>query len=151
MANERDLYNFKERRAGFCHEIEKYIPSQGEKQIFKAGRDIQQMKENFRNWLGFHSDSDSFICENNQIGIAISQVLIEEGIQPSQDGSIISIDEIEPYLSGSIKLACWRLDHEDRYEPAVDLLCREIEKSLSHKLKLVSRSQFSSSQSLKKV
>ncbi len=149
-ANERNLYNFKERRAGFCHEIEKYIPSQGEEKIFKVGRDIQQMKDGFRSWLGSHSDYDGFICENNQVGIAISQVLAEEGIKPGQDVSLICIDEIEPYLSGNIKLACWKLDHEDRFMLAVDLLCKEIEKPMSHKLKLVSRSRFLPGQSLKK-
>ena len=140
LAMNKTIFNFKERRAGFLHEMEKRGPAA--ERIVPLADTVEEGKTAFRNWLQSHPLPEGLLCESIHTGIAAMQVLLEQGIMPSQDVQLICVDEAEPYLSGGLRMASWKLDHSERMELAADMLDRSIRHPSRFAHKLVSRSVF---------
>lgn len=148
LAMNKTIFNFKERRAGFLHEMEKAGPAA--ERIVPLADTVEEAKAAFRNWLETHPLPEGLLCESFHTGVAAMQVLLEQGIMPGQDVQLICVDEAEPYLSGGLRMASWKLDHSERMELAADMLDRSIRHPSRFAHKLVSRSVFQPGDTLRR-
>jgi Transcriptional regulators len=141
LANEMNIYNFRQRREGFKQAMLNNHLDFSETMLIPMGLTIDETCEKMKEYLQNSVLPDAFIMENYQVSIGVMKALREKGIRIPEDISLIGVDEIPSYTTGDCKLTTVKIAHTDRATMVVNLLKNEIESSISTKFKILSDCQ----------
>ena len=151
LANEKDIYNFRERRKAFCdtmarHQIDAY--AQG--RIVPIGTTVNDVYQKSREYLESHHLPEAFLMENYQVSIGMTRALMERGIEIPGQISLIGIDVVPEYMTGNFKLTAVRVPHTERAVAAVVMLEKEIRRKSDVKSRILTYCDFIEGESTKK-
>lgn len=138
LANEVDIYNFKERREGFKQAIINNGLEFKPDMIVRMGRMIENANEKMKMYLKGNALPDAFIMENYQVSIGVMKAMKVEGIVIPEDISLIGVDEVPSYIAGDCKLTTIKVDHINRPNMVMLLLQKEIMENIPIKFKALS-------------
>lgn len=149
LANEVDIYNFSQRRAGFRMGLEKNGILADESLIVRAGTTIDDVSEKMERYLDKNDLPDAFIMENYQVSIGVMRALRKKGIQVPQDVSLAGVDELPSYMTGECRLTTVRVAHAQRAQAVMMFLEKEIREPVAAKFKIFSNSELIRGNSVK--
>lgn len=138
LANTVDIYNFRQRRAGYRAGLRKNRLELREDSIFPIGERINDVYENMKVYLDNHRLPDAFIMENYQVSMGVMRVLRERKISVPSDVSLVGVDELPSYLTGDFLLTTVRVEHSERARAVMMFLEQEMKGTLSGKFKIYS-------------
>ena len=127
LANDIEIYNFRQRRKGFCgafleHNQNPYQPGR----IVEAGATIENVYHKMNRYLDFHGLPEAFIMENYQVTIGTMRALKERRIAVPEQVALIGIDALPSYMTGDCQLTAVRIPHTERAVLVIMLLEKEI-------------------------
>lgn len=138
LAHDKEIYNFKQRRRGFCDALLEYNRNPyAEHSIVPIGSTIESVYLRMRQYLEENKLPDAFVMENYQISIGVMRALRERRIAVPDKVSLIGVDEIPAYMTGDCKLTAVRIPHTERARLAMMMLAREIEKQSTTKSRIM--------------
>lgn len=149
LANEVDIYNFSQRRAGFRMGLRKNGITADEGLIVRAGTTIDDVSEKMERYLDKKDLPDAFIMENYQVSIGVMRALRKKGISVPRDVSLAGVDELPSYLTGECRLTTVRVAHAERAQAVMMFLEKEIKDPVAAKFKIFSNSELIRGNSVK--
>ena len=138
LANEIDIYNFKQRRDGFKQAVINHDLEFRPDLIVPMGRTIDHANEKMKQFLRENPLPDAFIMENYQVSIGTVKAMKTAGISIPEDISLIGVDEVPSYATYDCNLTTIKVDHVNRPYMVMLLLQREITESIPTKFKAMS-------------
>ena len=137
LATEINIYNFRARREGFLEAVRRYNLPKEQCPIVALGSRIDENYRKMTEYLEHNKLPEAFINENYQVSFGMLKALAEKGIRVPEDVSVIGIDEIPDYLTGSIHLTAIKIPHTQRARLVMSLLEQEIEKEVDIKSRVL--------------
>lgn len=151
LANEKEIYNFRQRRKGFCDALLEYNQNPyTENCIVPIGNTIENVYLKMRNYLEENGLPDAFIMENYQVSIGVMRALAERQISVPEDISLIGVDLLPAYMTGDRNLTAVRIPHTERACLAMMMLAKEIEQQSTTKSRIVTDCCLVEGESVKK-
>ncbi len=138
LANKVDIYNFRQRRAGYRAGLRKNRLELREDSIYPIGERIEDIYENMKHYLDHHRLPDAFIMENYQVSMGVMRAFRERKIAVPQEVSLVGVDELPDYLTGDFLLTTVRVEHAERARAVMMFLEQEMKGALSAKFKIYS-------------
>ena len=135
LGNTKDIYNFRQRRAGYRAGLRKNRLTLQDDSIVLMGDKINNVYENMKVYLESHRLPDAFIMENYQVSIGVLRAIRERNIAIPRDVSLIGVDELPSYLTGDLLLTTVKVEHAERAQVVMMFLEQEINGGISHKFK----------------
>lgn len=136
LANDKDIYNFRERRIGFHETLIRHNLNYNHDQMIPIGTSIDSVYARMKEYICNHNLPDAFIMENYQVSIGVTRALREKKISIPKDVSLIGIDEISDYLTSDYRLTAVKVPRTERALIVMILLKNEIENESSFKSKV---------------
>lgn len=136
LANSIDIYNYRERREGFCESMKANGIADSKQKILTMGDNIDDIYRNMKAWLTNHTLPDAFIMESYHLSIGTIRALHERKIQIPRDISLIGVDKLPQYMTGECQLTTIHIPHTERAALTMVLLHREILHNSSFKSKV---------------
>lgn len=129
LANDKDIYNFKQRRKAFCDEMaERNINPYAEDRIVRIGKNIEEVYRNGLKYLETHNLPQAYIMENYQVSIGMMKALREMKIDVPRKVALIGVDVVPDYITYGCKLTVIRVPHTDRAVMTMLMLFKEMDK-----------------------
>lgn len=149
LANNQNIFNFQQRRAGFRAGLRKNGMQLEEDSIVQMGESTAEVCAGMLKYLDEHELPDAFIMENYQVSIGVMRALRQREIMIPRDVSLIGADEIPDYLTGDIQLTALKMEHIERAYVAMMFLEQEIKGAISCKFKSFSNCKIIPGQTVK--
>lgn len=138
LGNSQEIYNFRQRRAGFRAGLRKNGLPLEQGSIYLIGDVIENIHTNSKEYLKKNRLPDAFIFENYQVSLGMMRALADLGIRIPQDISLVGIDEIPGYMQQDYLLTTVKVDHTERCQIAMMFLEQEIKGEIATKFKVYS-------------
>lgn len=138
LANTVDIYNFRQRRAGYRAGLRKNRLELHEDSIVPIGERINDVYRNMKRYLEGHKLPDAFIMENYQVSMGVMRAFREKKIAVPNEVSLVGVDELPSYLTGDFLLTTVRVEHAERARAVMMFLEQEMQGTLSGKFKIYS-------------
>lgn len=138
LANTQDIYNFRQRRAGYRAGLRKNRLELREDSIVPVGIRVEDIYQNMCDYLERHRLPDAFIMENYQVSLGVLRALRERKISVPGDISLVGVDELPSYLTGDLLLTTVRVEHKERAKAVMMFLEEEINGGITQKFKTYS-------------
>lgn len=128
LAEKLDIFNFRERREAFVHEMEKRQGLNSSRHIRHLGNTVDEVYEAMKKYLneGIKKTS-AFILESSVVSLGVSRAILERQIRIPRDVSLIGFDALPPVSLLKIELTLVKGTHTRRHVAAVKHLMRRIE------------------------
>lgn len=144
-----NIYNFRERRAGYRAGLRKNRLELKDSSIMLMGKTIDEVYHNMLSYLQTNKLPDAFIMDNYQVSIGVMKALKELKISVPQDVSLVGIDEIPSLVMSDYHLTTMKVHHMDKGKVHLMFLEQEIEGRLSSKFKVLSHCELQMGNSIK--
>lgn len=131
------IYNFTERREGFCYALKKVGIPKPETRMTPLGSSIDEIYQNTLSYLQSHPLPSAIIMENYQISVGVFRAFVESDFQALQQIQLIGVDQISRYLTAGQQLSCITVPHGQRAHLAMSLLADTIAKPSAYPCKVV--------------
>lgn len=152
LANEKEMYNFQQRRKGFCDALlEHNMNPYREKRIVPMGTTIESVYRKMQVYLEGHELPGACIMENYQISIGVMRALKEKHISVPEQLSLIGVDSLPAYMTGDCELTSVRIPHTERALLAMLLLDKEMEEQSYTKSRVMTDCRLMEGKSVKAV
>lgn len=139
LAQDTDIYNFRQRRAGFRAGLRKNGLELKEDSFVRMGTAIHSVEERMVEYLKEHELPDAYIMENYQISIGVLGAMRILNISVPEEISLVGVDEIPSYAAGNCALTTVKVSHAERAAAVMMFLLREIQEEIPEKFKIMSR------------
>lgn len=149
LGNTVDIYNFRERRAGYRAGLRKNRLELKNDSITLVGKTTDEVYQYMLNYLQTNRLPDAFIMENYQVSIGVMRALKELRISVPQDVSLVGVDEIPSIVMADYRLATVKVQHKERASALMMFLQQEINGGLTSKFKIVSHCELIQGNSIK--
>ena len=127
LANDRDIYNFAERRRAFFNTMaENNLNPYNENRIVRIGTTINDVYVKGVEYLKNNKLPQAYIMENYQVSIGMMRALQHHKIKIPDQIALIGVDVVPDYITYNCKLTVVRIPHTDRAIMAMHMLEREI-------------------------
>lgn len=151
LANGTEIYNFRQRRKGFCgalleHNRNPYEPER----IVGMGIMIEDVYHKARRYLDSHKLPEAFIMENYQVTIGVVRALREKKIAVPEQVALIGIDVLPAYMTGDCQITAVRIPHTERAVLTMLLLEKEMEEQSRTKSRIMTDCRLMEGMSVKK-
>lgn len=138
LGNQVDIYNFRQRRAGYRAGLRKNRLELKDNPIVLIGTVSDNVYENTKTYLESYGLPDAFIMENYQVSLGVMRALKEKNVSVPRDVSLIGIDVLPGYLMGDYQLTTIKVEHVERVRTCMMFLEQEIQGTISTKFKVYS-------------
>jgi len=139
LGNTKDIFNFRQRRAGFRNAVIRNGLKLREDSIREIGSTIDDVYENMKRLIEEGCRlPEAFLFENYQVSAGVMRALREKNIRVPEDISLIGIDELPSYVETPYRLTTIRISHAERGKIAMLLLEQEIMGAITRKFKVLS-------------
>jgi len=128
LAEKLDIFNFKERREAFVHEMEKRQGINTSRHIRHLGNTVDEVYEAMKKYLDEGiKKTTAFILESSVVSLGVSRAILERQIRIPRDVSLIGFDALPPVSLLKMELTLVKGTHTRRHVAAVKHLMRRIE------------------------
>ncbi len=149
LGNSVDIYNFRERKAGFRAGLRKNRLELKKDSIMQVGKNINEIYEYMLSYLQTNKLPDAFIMDNYQVSVGVMKALKALNISVPQDVSLIGVDELPSFVMADYNLMTIKVDHSERIQALMLFLEQEIQGNLSSKFKIFSNCELMQGNSVK--
>ena len=136
LGNSMYMYNYTSRRRGFKDVLEKSGREFRDEYIVPVGSSVEECYEFMVDYLRDNELPDAFIMDSYHVSIGTIRALKELGKEIPREISLIGVDVLPAYLTGSCKLTSIRVPHSERAYWVMQLLFKEISEPSSLKSRL---------------
>lgn len=144
-----DIYNFRERRAGFRAGLRKNRLALRDDSIVSMGKNIDEVYKNMLSYLQVNKLPDAFIMDNYQVSIGVMKALKELHISVPRDVSLVGIDEIPSLVMSDYMLTTLRVHHKAKGQALLMLLEQEMLGTVESKFRIMSHCELQIGNSIK--
>lgn len=144
-----DIYNFRERKAGFRAGLRKNRLELRDDSIVLMGKTIDEVYRNMLSYLQVNKLPDAFIMDNYQVSIGVMKALKELNISVPRDVSLVGIDELPSLVMSDYNLTTMRVHHMDKGKVHLMFLEQEMRGGLTSKFKIMSHCELQRGNSVK--
>lgn len=138
LGNTIDIYNFRERRAGYRAGLRKNRLELRDDSILLVGKTTDEVYEYMMGYLQTNKLPDAFIMDNYQVSIGVMRALKDLRISVPRDISLVGVDEIPSIVMADYRLTTVKVQHTERAKALMMFLEQEINGGLESKFKIVS-------------
>lgn len=138
LGNSVNIYNFRERRAGYRAGMRKNKLELRDDSILLVGKTTDEIYHFMLSYLQRNRLPDAFLMDNYQVSIGVMRALKELQISVPDEVSLIGFDEIPSFVMADYQLTTVKVRHSERARALMQLLEQEIKGYQDSKFKLVS-------------
>lgn len=138
LGNSVDIYNFRERKAGYRAGLRKNRLELKEDSIMTVGKNTEEVYQYMLKYLEVNKLPDAFIMDNYQVSIGVMRALKTLRVSVPQDVSLVGIDEIPSLVMADYTLSTMKVQHMERGRALMMFLEQEISGGLASKFKIFS-------------
>ena len=138
LGNSIDIYNFRERRAGFRAGLRKNRLELKDDSIILVGKTIDEIYKYMLSYLQTTKLPDAFIMDNYQVSVGVMKALKDLNLSVPKDVSLIGVDELPSLVMADYNLTTIKVDHSGRIRAILLFLEQEINGGLASKFKIYS-------------
>lgn len=149
LGNSIDIYNFRERKAGFRAGLRKNRLELKDDSIVLMGKTIDEVYKNMLRYLQVNKLPDAFIMDNYQVSIGVMKALKELNISVPRDVSLVGVDELPSFVLSDYRLTTMNICHVDKSMPLLFMLDQEIKGNLTSKFKIMSHCELQMGNSIR--
>jgi transcriptional regulator len=136
LGNTMYMYNYTSRRRGFKEVLERNGKEFRSEYIIPVGSSVEECYEFMITYLQKNKLPDAFIMDSYHVSIGTIRALCELGKKIPEEISLIGVDVLPPYVTGSCKLTSIRVPHSERAYWVMQLLFKEMFEPSSLKSRL---------------
>lgn len=127
LAENTDIFNFKERREAFVEEMEKRQCGDSHKRILHLGNGVEEVYDSMRLHLDEGlSKVSAFVLESSVISLGVSKALLERNIRVPRDISLIGFDALPGLSIPGLNLTLIKGTHTKRHKAAIRHLIQHL-------------------------
>ncbi|MDO5425443.1 MAG: LacI family DNA-binding transcriptional regulator [Eubacteriales bacterium] len=139
FAHTGEIYNLRQRRAGYRAGLRKNRLELWEDSIVTIGGGPEEIARNTVAWLKTHEMPDALILESYLVSIGVINALRELKVRVPRELSLIGIDELpRHFVQNEFQLTTVKVEHRERAKAVMMLLEKEMKGEISGKFKVYS-------------
>lgn len=151
LGNSMYMYNYTSRRRGFKDILEKSGRAFSEDYIVPVGSSVEECYEFMLDYLQKNELPDAFIMDSYHVSIGTIRALRELGREIPEDVSLIGVDILPAYMTGSCKLTSVKVPHSERAYWVMQLLFKEMFEPSSLKSRLYTNCSLIQGETVKQI
>lgn len=116
MAENTEIFNFKERRKAFVTEMQRKECGNSQKRICHLGNSLEEICQNTHNYLDkYNKKTSAMVLESSLVSLGVSKALLERNMHVPKDMSLVGFDSLPELSLLGIDLTLIKGTHTKRH------------------------------------